>query len=112
MSSNTVEITEANFEEQVGNSEIPVLVDFWAEWCGPCKMIAPVLEEVAKERSELVKIGKVNVDHSTTLASRFEIQAIPTMLIFNSGEVKEQIVGFTSKEAILEKIDQAIQSDS
>ena len=112
MSSNTVEITEANFEEQVENSEIPVLVDFWAEWCGPCKMIAPVLEEVAQERSGAVKVGKVNVDHNTSLASRFGIQAIPTMLIFDSGEVKEQIVGFIKKETILEKIDQAVQSAS
>ncbi len=112
MSSNTVEINESNFEQEVEQSVIPVLIDFWAEWCGPCKMVAPILEEVAQERSGVVKIGKVNVDHNTSLASRFGIQAIPTMLIFENGEVKEQIVGFNSKEALLEKIDQTVQSTS
>ena len=104
-SQNVVTVTDANFDEEVAKSSTPVLVDFWAEWCGPCKMIAPILDEIASEKAGLVKIAKVNVDNSQALSARFQVRAIPTLLFFKGGEVKEQIVGMTSKRDLLAKID-------
>jgi thioredoxin 1 len=102
---NVVEINDANFDQEVLKSGNPVLLDFWAEWCGPCKMIAPILDEIAAEKSSAVKIGKVNVDNNQALSSRFQIRAIPTLLFFKNGEVKEQVVGMTSKKDLLTKIE-------
>lgn len=102
---NTVIVTDANFEEEVAKSAVPVLVDFWATWCGPCKMIAPILEEIALEKSGAVKIAKVDVDINQSLSARFQIRAIPTLLFFKNGEVKDQVVGMTSKRDLLAKID-------
>jgi thioredoxin 1 len=91
-------LSNDNFELEVTKSLTPVLVDFWAEWCGPCKMVAPVLDELAEEKAGQVKIGKINVDDNQELAARFGIRAIPTLLLFKGGQVKEQIVGMTGKK--------------
>ena len=101
----TLDVNASNFESEVTQSKIPVLVDFWAEWCGPCRAIAPILEEVAEERTT-VKIAKVNVDENADLAHRFEIRSIPTMLVFNNGEVQDQIIGLAQKQVLLDKLDE------
>jgi len=99
-----VVLSGSNFEQEVTQSSQPVLVDFWAEWCGPCKMIAPVLDELADEKAGQLKIAKVNVDDNQELASRFGIRAIPTLLLFKGGQVKETIVGMTGKKDLEKKI--------
>ncbi len=86
-------LTEANFESEVINSDQPVLVDFWAEWCGPCKMIGPVLDQVATDLEGTAKVGKVNVDDARELAVKYNVKSIPLLLFFKNGEVKDQIVG-------------------
>ncbi len=95
-----VVITKENFENEVLNSNIPVLVDFWASWCGPCKMIAPIIEEIAKEYEGTVKVGKINVDDEQELAIKFGIASIPTLLVFRGGEVTDKLVGYRPKEDI------------
>ena len=101
----TVTIDEANFDNEVMKSQQAVLVDFWAEWCGPCKMIAPLLDEIAREKAGSVKIGKVNVDHNQSLSARYNIRAIPTLLFFKGGQVRDQITGMTSKKDLLSRLD-------
>ena len=101
----TIEINESNFESEVLQSDQPVLVDFWAEWCGPCKMLAPALDEIATEQAGRVKVAKVNVDSNPALAVRFGIQSIPTLLYFASGEVKDKIIGVVGKRAIVSKLE-------
>ncbi len=101
----TVEINEMNFESEVLLSNQPVLVDFWAEWCGPCKMLAPALEEIANEQAGRIKIAKVNVDENPALATRFGIQSIPTLLYFANGELRDQTIGVVSKRAIVSKLE-------
>ena len=101
----TIEIKEANFETEVLQSNQPVLVDFWAAWCGPCKMLAPVLDEIATEQAGRVKIAKVNVDNNPVLAARFGIQSLPTLLYFAGGEVRDQTIGVTGKRAIVSKLE-------
>jgi len=86
-------LTDANFQSEVIDSELPVLVDFWAEWCGPCKMIGPVIDQVATELDGVAKVGKVNVDEARELAVKYNVRSIPLLLFFKNGEVKDQIVG-------------------
>ena len=102
----TIEINETNFDLEVLQSNQPVLVDFWAEWCGPCKMIAPVLGEIATEQAGRVKIVKVDVDSNPALAARFGIQSIPTLLYFAAGELRDKTIGAISKKVILSKMEQ------
>lgn len=104
---NVIELTDASFESEVNGSSTPVLVDFWAPWCGPCRMISPLIDEIAAEKAGSVKVGKVNVDDNPQTAARFRIQAIPTILIFKNGEMKEQITGLTSKADLVAKLDAA-----
>ena len=94
---NIVPLTQENFPTEVLQSSTPVLVDFWAEWCGPCKMIAPVLDELAEEYLGRLKIGKVNIDEQQALAAQYGIRSIPTLLLFSRGQVADQIVGLRSK---------------
>ena len=102
---NIVILTAGNFEQEVLQSPTPVLVDFWAEWCGPCKMIAPILDELASEYDGKVKVGKVNIDDHQAIATQYGIRAIPTLLIFKDGEVAEQVVGLRSKRDLKANID-------
>jgi thioredoxin 1 len=101
----TIEINETNFEAEVLNSAQPVVVDFWAEWCGPCKMLAPALDEIAREQSGRAKVAKVNVDENASLAARFGIRSIPTLLYFAGGEVRKQTVGVVSKRTIVSTLE-------
>ena len=98
-------INEANFDEKVIQSSSPALVDFWAEWCGPCKMLTPVLEELSSENESKINIYKVNVDENQRLAVKYGIRSIPTLLLFKGGEIQEQIVGLKSKSDLQASID-------
>ena len=100
-----VTLTQDNFDSEATKSAVPVLVDFWAEWCGPCKMIAPVLDELATEYQGKVKIGKVNIDEHQGLAAQFGVRAIPTLLLINKGQVAEQMVGAKSKRDLKASLD-------
>ena len=100
-----ITIDEGNFDSEVVKSSQPVLVDFWAEWCGPCKMIAPILDEIAKEKAGSVKVGKVNVDHNQSLSARYGIRAIPTLLLFKDGQLRDQVTGMTSKKDLLTRLE-------
>ena len=101
----SLKLTDANFQSEVIHSELPVLVDFWAEWCGPCKMIGPVLEQVATELDGQAKVGKLNVDDSNELAAKYNVRSIPLLLFFKNGEVKDQIVGANvTKEMLKAKL--------
>ena len=95
-----IHITNANFEEEVLHSDKPVLVDFWASWCGPCRMVGPIMEEIAAERSD-IKVCKVNVDEEPNLAARFQIMSIPTLMVFKGGEIANQALGAMPKAQIL-----------
>ena len=100
-----VTLTQESFAQQVLQSPVPVLVDFWAEWCGPCKMISPLLDELADEYGGKVKIGKVNIDEQQALAAEYGVRAIPTLLLFNKGQVADQIVGARSKRDFKTSLD-------
>lgn len=102
---NAIEITDASFDTEVIASAIPVLVDFWAVWCGPCKLIAPVVEQIATDYSGKIKVGKVDLDQYKQAATKYGIRSIPTLLLFKEGRVVEQIIGTISKNLLSEKID-------
>ena len=108
MGGNTVEITTQNFDTEVLSSDVPVLVDFWATWCGPCLAIAPTLEQLAGENAGKLKVGKVNVDNDQTLAMKFGITSIPTLLLFKGGKVQESVVGSRPKGAFQQIIDKYV----
>jgi thioredoxin 1 len=103
----THEFTDANFDDQVVNADVPVLVDFWAEWCGPCKALTPVVEELAADYADRIKVGKVDTDTNREVSVRFSISAIPTVILFNKGEILEKFVGLRSKKdfkAVLDRV--------
>jgi thioredoxin 1 len=97
-------LTEQSFDETIKSATAPVLVDFWAEWCGPCKMVAPILEEIATEREGEITIGKVNVDEAPELARRFDIMSIPTMILFKDGEAQLRLIGAKPKTQLLQEL--------
>ena len=99
-----ITITKSNFESEVLNSPIPVVVDFWATWCGPCRMIAPVIEELAEEYDGKVKVGKVNVDDEPELASQFKIVSIPTIVVVKDGKISAKAVGYMTKERLIKEL--------
>ena len=101
-------ITDSSFEQDVLKSDVPVLVDFWAPWCGPCKIVAPVVEEIAGEYDGKIKVGKVNTDENQQIAAKYGIMSIPTLMIFKNGEPAERLVGAQPKQAITEKIDSVL----
>ena len=104
MAENVLEITDDNFEDTVLNSDTPIVVDFWAEWCGPCKMIAPSLEQLADEYVGTFKVGKLNVDDNRETAMKYGIRSIPTLLVIKEGDVAEQIIGAHPKDTLKDKI--------
>jgi thioredoxin 1 len=101
-----ITLSDALFDETVNGSDTPVLVDFWAEWCGPCKMIAPVLEEIAREQDGKLIIGKLNVDDNPATAQRFEVMSIPTLMLFSKGSLEKRLVGARSKGQLLAELAQ------
>lgn len=103
-----VEFTEQNFDEQVLKSSQPVLVDFWAPWCAPCRMMASAVEAVASEYTGRATVGKLNVDENQSLAGRYNIRGIPTLLLFKDGQIREQLVGATSKDTIVKMLDRHV----
>lgn len=99
-----VTLTDDNFQSEVLNADKPVLVDFWAEWCGPCRMVAPIVEELAKEYDGTLKVGKVDVDANQRVSMQFGIRSIPTLLIFKNGKVVDQVIGAVPKRALADKV--------
>ena len=104
-----VELTDENFKSEVLDSKQPVLVDFWAEWCGPCKMVGPIVEKLAKEYSGQVKVGKLNVDDNSETPQKYGIQGIPTLILFKNGEIVNQMVGFQPEDKLKSAIDSALR---
>ncbi len=104
MSEKIETFTDATFDENVKASDVPVLVDFWAEWCGPCKMISPVLEEIAQEHEGKIRIGKLNIDDNLDVTRRFEVMSIPTLILFKDGEEQARLIGAKPKGQLLEEI--------
>jgi thioredoxin 1 len=99
-----LKITKENYEKEVVNSEKPVLLDFWASWCGPCRMVGPIVEQVAEETVQTVKVGKVNVDEEPELAQAFQVMSIPTLVVMKNGKVEKSVVGVQSKQALLSMV--------
>ena len=108
MSNNIINVTDSNFEQEVLSSEIPVLLDYWAEWCGPCKMIAPILNDIADEYSGKIKIAKLNIDENPGTPAKFGVRGVPTLMIFKSGSIEATKVGAMSKSQLSAFIDSTI----
>lgn len=104
MAGNVFELTDATFDEEVAGSELPLVVDFWAEWCGPCRMVAPVLEQIAVEQTDKLRVAKLNVDQNPLVARRFDIMSIPTLLVFSEGIAKKRVVGAKGKSQLLHEL--------
>jgi thioredoxin 1 len=103
--SETITLNESNFDRELTHDDKPMIVDFWAEWCGPCKMIAPMLDEIAREKAGAVKVAKVNVDDNQSLSSKYNIRAIPALLFFKNGQLRDQVIGVTSKKDLLNRLE-------
>ena len=106
--SNEIQLTDANFDQEVLKSDLPVLVDFWAPWCGPCRMLGPVIDELAKEYAGKVKVCKLNTDEAQDTAGTYQISAIPTILLFKGGKLAQQLVGLQPKEELKKQLDELI----
>jgi thioredoxin 1 len=103
--SSIIDLDDSNFEKEVTQSDQTVLVDFWAPWCGPCKMISPLLDTIATEKAGAVKVAKVNVDENLNLSTKFNVRAIPALLFFKGGQLRDQVVGMTTKQDLLKRLD-------
>lgn len=104
-----IKLSSANFEEEVINSDIPVMVDFWAEWCGPCKMLAPLVKEAAEKFQGKIKVGKVNIDENMDLAQQYKIVSIPTLVFFKGGDVTDRSIGYIDKDRLFELMERVAE---
>ena len=107
-SQNVIELSDAAFDQTISQSTVPVLIDFWAEWCGPCRRIGPIVEELAKEYSGRLAVGKINIDEHQESANKFGVQSIPTLMIFKGGQLAERIVGAVPKQTLAEAIERVL----
>ena len=112
MADGIVNLTNSTFDETVASAELPVVVDFWAEWCGPCKMIAPILSEIATEQAEHLTVAKINVDENPEIAQKFSVMSIPTLIVFKEGKAVEGAVGALSKQQMLEFLEPHLESSA